>query len=84
MKITTIGIGLAKEVFQIHYVDIHGKIVLCKQLRRREMAKYFGNLESCLIGMEACCSPHRWARKLVESIDAIGRRRPNAVSITLI
>ncbi len=64
MKITTIGIDLAKEVFQIHGVDNHGKTVLRKQLRRREMAKYFGNLESCLVGMEACGSSHHWARKL--------------------
>lgn len=66
MKITTIGIDLAKEVFQIHGVDNHGKIVLHKQLRRNGMAKFFANLESCLIGMEACGSAHHWARKLGE------------------
>ena len=55
MKITTIGIDLAKEVFQIHGVDMHGKTVLRKQLRRSEMAKYFTNLEPCLIGMEGLC-----------------------------
>jgi transposase len=66
MKITTIGIDLAKEVFQIHGVDRHGKTVLRKQLRRSEMAKYFVNLEPCLIGMEACGSSHHWARKLGE------------------
>lgn len=65
MKITTIGIDLAKEVFQIHGVDNHGKIVLRKQLRRNGMAN-FANLESCLIGMEACGSAHHWARKLGE------------------
>lgn len=66
MKITTIGIDLAKEVFQIHGVDAQGKTVLRKQLRRREMAKYFANLEPCLVGMEACGSSHHWARKLGE------------------
>lgn len=66
MKITTIGIDLAKEMFQIHGVDAHGKAVLRKQLRRSEMAKYFSNLEPCLIGMEACSSAHHWARKLGE------------------
>jgi transposase len=66
MKITTIGIDLAKEVFQIHGVDAHGKVVLRKQLRRGEMAKFFANLEPCLIGMEACASAHHWARKLEE------------------
>ncbi|SET57617.1 Transposase [Nitrosomonas marina] len=64
MKITTIGIDLAKEVFQIHGVDDHDKIVLRKQLRRKGMAKFFANLEPCLIGMEACGSSHYWARKL--------------------
>jgi hypothetical protein len=66
MKITTIGIDLAKEVFQIHGVDEHGKAVLRKQLKRKDMAKYFANLEPCLIGMEACGSAHHWARKLGE------------------
>src|SRR4030065_630341 len=66
MKITTIGIDLAKEVFQIHGVDTHGKAALRKQLRRSEIAKFFANLEPCLIGMEACGSAHHWARKLGE------------------
>lgn len=66
MKITTIGIDLAKEVFQIHGVDDHGKIVLRKQLRRNGMAKFFANLESCLIGIEACGCSHYWGRKLRE------------------
>lgn len=66
MKITTIGIDLAKAVFQVHGVDVHGKAVLRKQLRRSEMAKFFANLEPCLIGIEACGSSHYWARKLSE------------------
>ncbi len=66
MKITTIGIDLAKEVFQIHGVNVHGKVLLRKQLRRSEMAQFFANLEPCLIGMEACGSSHHWARKLCE------------------
>jgi transposase len=66
MKITTIGIDLAKEVFQIHGVDKHGKTVLRKQLRRNKMTNFFANLEPCLIGMEACGSSHHWARKLAE------------------
>lgn len=66
MKITTIGIDLAKEVFQVHGVDGRGKAVLRKQLKRKDMAKFFANLEPCLIGMEACGSAHHWARKLGE------------------
>ena len=64
MKITTVGIDLAKEVFQIHGEDEHGKVALCKQVKRKDMAKYFANLEPCLIGMEACGSAHHWSRKL--------------------
>jgi transposase len=65
MKISTIGIDLAKEVFQIHAADQSGKVVQRKKLRRSEMLTYFANLETCLIGMEACSSAHYWARKLV-------------------
>jgi transposase len=64
MKITTIGIDLAKIVFQIHGVDERGKVGVRKQLKRAEMLVYFSNLEPCLIGMEACGSSHYWARKL--------------------
>jgi hypothetical protein len=62
--ITTIGIDLAKNVFQLHGVDARGKTVLKKQLRRKQMAEFFANLAPCLIGMEACASAHYWARKL--------------------
>jgi transposase len=64
MKITTIGIDLAKNVFQVHGVDERGKNVLRKQLRRSQMALFFANLPPCLIGMEACASAHHWGRKL--------------------
>ncbi|MDO9012501.1 MAG: IS110 family transposase [Gallionella sp.] len=64
MKITTVGIDLAKLVFQIHGVDARGKVAVRRQLKRAEMSSYFVNLEPCLIGMEACGSAHFWARKL--------------------
>ena len=64
MKITTIGIDLAKDVFQVHGVDTHGKVTLKKQLKRDQVLTFFANLEPCLIGMEACGSAHHWARKL--------------------
>ena len=64
MKITTIGIDLAKVVFQIHGVDERGKVAVRRQLKRAEMSNYFANLAPCLIGMEACGSAHHWARKL--------------------
>jgi transposase len=64
MKITTVGIDLAKNVFQIHAVDARGKAVLRKQLRRGQLAEFFVNLPPCLIGMEACASAHHWGRTL--------------------
>src|ERR1700735_5330541 len=64
MKITTIGIDLAKSVFAVHGVNEHGREVLKKVLKRDQVAKLFANLQPCLIGMEACGSAHHWARKL--------------------
>jgi transposase len=64
MKITTVGIDLAKNVIQLHGVDERGKTVLRKQLKRGQVASFFARLEPCLIGMEACGSAHHWARKL--------------------
>lgn len=56
MDITRMGINLAKQVFQIHGVDRHGKVVVKKQLRRSQMLAYFSKLSPALIGMEACGS----------------------------
>ena len=64
MKITTVGIDLAKNVFQVHAVDERGTVVLRKQLRRDQMTAFFANLPPCVIGMEACGSAHHWARTL--------------------
>lgn len=64
MKVTTLGIDLAKNVFQVHGIDHHDKVMLKKQLKRAEMAPFFINLPPCLIGMDACDSAHHWARKL--------------------
>lgn len=64
MKVTTLGIDLAKNVFQLHGVNEFGKPVVKKQLKREQMAVFFVNLAACLIGMEACGSAHYWARKL--------------------
>lgn len=64
MNITTIGIDLAKNVFQVHGVNERGQVVLKKQLKRSQVMAFFANLPQCLIGMEACGSAHHWARKL--------------------
>jgi transposase len=63
-NITTIGLDLAKNVFQVHGMDHEGQVVLRKKLRRGQMLKFFGILPPCLVGMEACGSAHHWAREL--------------------
>jgi transposase len=63
-NITTIGLDLAKRVFQVHGLDQDGQLVLRKQIRRGQVVKFFGMLPPCLIGMEACGSAHHWAREL--------------------
>jgi transposase len=66
MNITTIGLDLAKNVFQVHGVNEQGKAVLRKTLKRPDVTNFFAKLLPCLIGMEACGSAHYWARKLAE------------------
>jgi transposase len=63
-NITTIGLDLAKNLFQVHGVDERGKAVLRKALKRAEVVSFFAKLLPCLVGMEACGSAHFWARKL--------------------
>ncbi len=64
MKITTIGVDLAKNVMQVHGVNERGEPVLKKQLRRHKVTAFFANLGPCRVGMEACGSAHYWAREL--------------------
>jgi transposase len=64
MKITTVGIDLAKNVIQVHGINEQGKKVFNKPLQRKHVLTYFSQLPPCLIGMEACSSAHFWARKL--------------------
>jgi transposase len=64
MNLTTIGIDLAKSVFQLHGIDDQGQVRLQRTLSRRQMARFFANLDPCLIGMEICGSAHHWARRL--------------------
>src|SRR6202167_3738245 len=64
MQITTIGLDIAKNVFQIHGIDAKEKVVVRKQLRRSQVIAYFEALPPCLIGMEACATSHYWAREL--------------------
>jgi transposase len=64
MKITTIGIDLAKSVFSIHGVDEHGKCALKRQVRREQLLEVMAKLPACLVGMEACSGAHHFAREL--------------------
>jgi transposase len=66
MQVTTIGLDIAKNVFQVHGVDAHETVVIRKALRRNQMIAFFGALPSCLIGMEACATAHYWARELTK------------------
>ena len=61
-EVTTIGIDLAKSVFQVHGVDAAGRTVIRKQLRRRQVLAFFRKQSPCLVGMEACATSHHWAR----------------------
>lgn len=64
MQITTIGLDLAKNIFQVHGVREDGSIAFNKPLRRAQVLPFFAKLERCLVGMEACSSAHYWAREL--------------------
>jgi len=64
MNVTTMGLDLAKNVFQVHGIDDAGSVVVRRPLRRRHMMPFFGKLGPCLIGIEACGTSHFWAREL--------------------
>jgi len=64
MTITTLGIDLAKSVFQLHGVDADGVVVLRKKMRRGAVLDFLGKLDPCQIGMEACATSHYWAREI--------------------
>jgi len=64
MTLTTIGIDLAKTVFQLHGVDAHGEVLFRKKLRRGAVLDFPGDLPPCLVGLEACATAHVWAREI--------------------
>src|SRR3954469_14119453 len=65
-QVTTIGLDIAKNVFQLHGVDAAGNVLLRKQLRRGDALRFFSGLSPCLVGMEACATAHYWARELIK------------------
>ena len=66
MQITTIGLDIAKNVFQVHGIDAAEKVIVRKQLRRGQVMAFFEALAPCLVGMEACATSHHWARELTK------------------
>ena len=63
-EVSTIGLDIAKSVFQVHGVDLAGSVVIRKRVSRAKMLEYFGGLPRCLVGIEACPSAHHWGREL--------------------
>ena len=63
--VVTVGVDLAKNVFQVHAIGADGKVLVRRQLRRGEVLKFFSSLPPCLVGMEACASAHHWGRELL-------------------
>jgi transposase len=70
MKVTTIGLDLAKNWFQVHGVAADGRVVIRRKLRRSEVIGFFKSLPPCVVGIEACATAHHWARELI----ALGHR----------
>jgi len=66
MQVTTIGLDIAKNVFQVHGIDGEEKVVVRKQLRRGQVLRFFQELSPCLVGLEACATAHYWARELTK------------------
>jgi transposase len=62
--ITTVGLDIAKSVFQVHGVDAAGQVIIRRQLKRRYVLAFFQKLPACLVGIEACASSHHWSREL--------------------
>ena len=65
-SVTTVGLDLAKHVFQVHGVDASGRVIIARAFRRKDVLALFAQLPECLVGMEACGSAHHWARELIK------------------
>ena len=62
--VTTIGLDIAKSVFQVHGIDAEGRVIIRRQLKRRYVLGFFQKLPPCLVGIEACATSHHWSREL--------------------
>jgi transposase len=72
MQVSTIGVDLAKNVFQVHGVDSAGKVVITRQLRRKQVIDFFVKIPRCLFGMEACGTAHHRAREVAKLVTPYG------------
>ena len=78
-EVITIGVDLAKNVFQVHGIDGSGAVIIGRQLRRSQMLPFFKKQPPCLVGMEACATAHHWARQLVALGHAVKLMPPKYV-----
>ena len=81
-SVTTVGLDLAKHVFQVHGVDASGCVVVAKAIRRNKLLEFFASLPPCLVGLEASGSAHHWARELM-ALGHDARMMPPAGTIRL-
>ena len=65
-QISTIGLDIAKSVFQVHAISQAGEVLVRRQLKRRQVLQFFAGLRPCLVGLEACATAHHWARELMK------------------
>src|ERR1700732_1357709 len=79
MKLTILGIDLAKSVFHLHGADAHGRAVLRKRLSRSQLPSFLANLPRCVVAMEACGSAHYWARQIAQLGHAVRLINPQFV-----
>src|SRR5215207_7689112 len=63
-EVSTVGVDIAKHVFQVHGIDDQGMVVIRRKVRRSELLKFFRSIQLCVVGMEACATAHHWGREL--------------------
>src|SRR5277367_6543152 len=82
-EVSTIGLDIAKSVFQIHGVDVDGAVVIRRRVSRAKVSEFFAALPPCLIGIEACPTAHHWSRKLQAFGHTVRLMPPNYVKAYL-
>ncbi|SDG43079.1 transposase [Bradyrhizobium sp. Rc2d] len=81
-KIITVGLDLAKSIFQVHGIAEDGEVLVRRTLRRSQVLPFFRGLPACLVGMEACASAHHWAREIAALGHSVRMMPPAYVSPT--